>query len=66
MNRLAWRLFATYERHSGMDFTHTALGKLGLMHGSGSRYHDNHHTVNKGNFGSGLDFFDVLFGTRVY
>ena len=63
---LAWRLLATYERHSGFDFSATALGRLGLLHGDGARYHDHHHMVNKGNYGSGLDFFDVLCGTRVY
>ena len=63
---LCWRLWATYERHSGFDFSRTFIGRLGLMHGHGARYHDNHHTLNNGNFGSGLDFFDVLCGTRVW
>eukprot|EP00755_Sulcionema_specki_P029701 Sspe_Gene.18236::Locus_6542_Transcript_1_1_Confidence_1.000_Length_3053::g.18236::m.18236/K14424/SMO2; 4-alpha-methyl-delta7-sterol-4alpha-methyl oxidase len=63
---LAWRLVATYERHSGYDFSSTPLGRIGLLHGHGSRYHALHHSANRGNFGSGLDLFDVLCGTRHY
>lgn len=63
---LLWRLFATYERHSGYDFSSSPLGRIGLLHGEGARYHDSHHSQNVGNYGSGLDIFDVLCGTRVY
>jgi sterol desaturase/sphingolipid hydroxylase (fatty acid hydroxylase superfamily) len=63
---LAWRLVATYERHSGYSFATTTLGKAGLLHGHGAVFHDAHHTKNNGNFGSGLDLFDCLAGTRVY
>jgi len=63
---LGWRLWATYERHSGYSFANSFLGKLGLMHGHGALYHDLHHTEGTGNFGSSLDIWDVLAGTRVY
>lgn len=63
---LGWRLWATYERHSGYSFRDHWLGKLGLFHGHGALYHDAHHTLNNGNFGSGMDIFDVICGTRVY
>ena len=52
---LGWRLVATYERHSGYCFANTPLGKAGLLHGHGARFHDAHHTKNQGNFGSGMD-----------
>jgi sterol desaturase/sphingolipid hydroxylase (fatty acid hydroxylase superfamily) len=63
---LAWRLLATYERHSGYSFADTALGRAGLLHGHGAVFHDLHHTDNKDNYGSGLDVFDYLAGTRTY
>jgi sterol desaturase/sphingolipid hydroxylase (fatty acid hydroxylase superfamily) len=63
---LTWRLLATYERHSGYSFAKTTLGKIGLMHGHGALLHDTHHTRNNGNFGSGMDMFDCMAGTRVY
>jgi len=63
---LAWRLLATYERHSGYSFQGTLPAKLGLGHAYGAVYHDLHHERFRGNYGSGLDFWDVLFGTRVY
>jgi len=63
---LAWRLLATYERHSGYCFAEHPLGKLGFFHGHGALYHDLHHTDNQGNYGSGMDLFDVLVGSRVY
>jgi sterol desaturase/sphingolipid hydroxylase (fatty acid hydroxylase superfamily) len=62
----AWRLIATYERHSGVDLSGTWLGRLGLFHGHGARLHDLHHSSNNGNYGSGMDLFDVLAGSRVY
>ena len=46
---------AAAPRHSVLNRLHCAR-----------RFHDHHHMVNKGNFGSGLDFFDVLAGTRTY
>jgi sterol desaturase/sphingolipid hydroxylase (fatty acid hydroxylase superfamily) len=63
---LGWRLIATYERHSGYCFASTTFGKLGLLHGQGALFHDYHHTNNNGNFGSGLDLFDYIAGSRVY
>lgn len=63
---LGWRLFQTHERHSGFDFSGTWLGQLGLLHGHGARYHDLHHASNNGNYGSGMDVFDVICRTRVW
>jgi len=40
---LFWRLFETYEAHSGYVFP--------WLHGYNTMYHDYHHTVNIGNFG---------------
>lgn len=57
------RLFQTYEVHSGYDFRHTTLGKLGVT-ANGMAYHDHHHTVNMGNFGS--EHMDWLMGTMDY
>ena len=37
-----------------------------LMKMHGALYHDLHHSANMGNFGSGLDIFDVMAGSRVY
>eukprot|EP00756_Hemistasia_phaeocysticola_P050397 Hpha_TRINITY_DN2517_c0_g1::TRINITY_DN2517_c0_g1_i2::g.1514::m.1514/K07750/E1.14.13.72, SC4MOL, ERG25; methylsterol monooxygenase len=62
---LSWRLLATYERHSGYDLSGSWAGKLGLCHGYGAILHDEHHSKNRGNFGSGMDIFDVLGGTRM-
>lgn len=37
-----------------------------FVSGEGAKFHDHHHAKNNGNFGSGLDIFDRLAGTRVY
>eukprot|EP00730_Choanoeca_flexa_P014556 TRINITY_DN6406_c0_g1_i2.p1 TRINITY_DN6406_c0_g1~~TRINITY_DN6406_c0_g1_i2.p1 ORF type:complete len:341 (+),score=45.10 TRINITY_DN6406_c0_g1_i2:90-1025(+) len=61
---LAWRLWRTYETHSGLSFRNTWLGRLGLLHGHGALYHDFHHTNNRGNYGGPANaFWDVLCGT---
>ena len=39
---LAWRLFETYEGHSGYAFP--------WLHADVTVYHDFHHTMNKGNY----------------
>ena len=58
---LFWRLWETYEHHSGYDFSRTLPGRVGLLHGAQARFHDWHHTDNRGCFG----YFctDWLFGT---
>jgi len=56
---LILRLWATYEAHSGYVFDGLWIQKLGIV--SGSCFHDHHHTVNLGNFGS--MYMDWLFGT---
>lgn len=61
--QLVWvfmRLTQTYEVHSGYDFSHTWLKRVGLLTG-GSTFHDHHHTVNCGSFGA--VHMDWLFGT---
>lgn len=57
------RLFQTYEVHSGYDFRNSLLGKLGIT-ANGMAYHDHHHTVNMGNFGT--EHMDWLMGTMDY
>jgi methylsterol monooxygenase len=55
---LSQRLLNTYEAHSGYDLSTTWLGKVGLANSHGAAFHDYHHTVNRGNFGSPLtDWF---------
>ena len=55
---LAWRLFETYESHSGYVFM--------WLHGDVAAYHDEHHTHPlKGNF-AGSPFLDYCFGTNDY
>lgn len=56
------RLLETYETHSGYCFTHSFLGRLGLMHGERARFHDYHHTHNAGNYGSYI-FMDMFLNT---
>ena len=52
--------FCNFQRSVNPIFAHA------LSHGDGACFHDNHHMANRGNFGSGLDLFDVAFGTRTY
>ncbi|EDQ87352.1 uncharacterized protein MONBRDRAFT_27469 [Monosiga brevicollis MX1] len=62
---LTWRLWRTYEIHSGLMLQNTWLGRLGLLHGHGAVYHDFHHTNNHGNFGGPANaLWDVLGGTE--
>ena len=56
-----WRLVETYEAHAGYDFQKSPLGKIGLLHGGMARFHDWHHTDNRGNYGCMC--MDWLFGT---
>lgn len=50
------RLFETYETHSGYYLYNTfRLNKyLGFFHGKRARFHDFHHTHNRGNYGAGI------------
>jgi len=45
-----WRLWRTYESHSGYSFAGTWLSKLGFLHGHMALYHDFHHSANLGNY----------------
>ena len=56
------RSFETFEAHSGYCFHGTLLQRLGLLHSSHQAFHDFHHTINKGNFGTSL-LWDYLLGT---
>lgn len=56
------RLWETYETHSGYCFAESSLGKMGLLHGHRTRFHDFHHTHNVSNYGSGL-FMDAILNT---
>jgi len=63
---LAWRLWNTYEGHSGYAFKGTFLDEIGLLHAEEARYHDYHHSRNKDNYGSGQYLFDYWLGTSDY
>jgi sterol desaturase/sphingolipid hydroxylase (fatty acid hydroxylase superfamily) len=56
----AQRLYQTYTTHSGYCFR-LKYDILGFAHAEGAIFHDFHHAVNRGNFGSPL--MDWLFGT---
>jgi len=49
--------------HGGFDFPH--IGHVIPVFG-GSRFHDLHHSQNRGNYGEMLTIWDEWFGTRVY
>ena len=53
---LGWRLFETYESHSGFYFPY--------LHGDVAAYHDEHHAhALRGNY-AGSPFLDYVFGTN--
>jgi sterol desaturase/sphingolipid hydroxylase (fatty acid hydroxylase superfamily) len=58
---LAWRLLETYEAHSGYSFTGSWLSKLGFTYGERARFHDWHHSDNRGCYG--VFWIDYLCGT---
>ena len=61
---LSWRLLQTYETHSGIAIELPApLSWMGLTDPEGTRWHDDHHAINTGNYGS--PFLDHLFGTAI-
>ena len=62
---VAWAC-VRYESHSGFCFDDCrAMRLLGLSSPRNTAYHDFHHTVNKGNFGSAqAEYLDWLFGTQ--
>jgi sterol desaturase/sphingolipid hydroxylase (fatty acid hydroxylase superfamily) len=60
---LFYRLFETYESHSGYCFRGAWPSRwLGLLNAERAEFHDWHHTANTGNFGTHV-FMDYLFGT---
>eukprot|EP00164_Ancoracysta_twista_P028575 GFYU01057064.1.p1 GENE.GFYU01057064.1~~GFYU01057064.1.p1 ORF type:complete len:194 (+),score=20.31 GFYU01057064.1:38-583(+) len=59
---IAARSAETYEAHSGYCFHNSLLQRLGLLHSSHMAFHDFHHTINKGNYGTSL-LWDYLLGT---
>eukprot|EP00055_Hartaetosiga_balthica_P005184 m.14813 g.14813 ORF g.14813 m.14813 type:complete len:321 (+) comp4375_c0_seq1:38-1000(+) len=62
---LFWRLWRTYEVHSGYDFSSSLPGKIGFFHGHGARYHDYHHSHNLGTYGGPANaFWDYFFNTQ--
>ena len=58
---LSMRLFQTYCAHSGLALHNTLLEGIGFGHVESACFHDHHHTVNKGNYGSMVT--DWMFGT---
>eukprot|EP00483_Globobulimina_turgida_P010923 UN10944 len=58
---LFWRLWETYETHSGYSFHGTFMHKIGGTFADIALYHDFHHTKNIGNYGG--HFQDWLLGT---
>eukprot|EP00759_Apiculatamorpha_spiralis_P049434 PhF_6_TR44253/c0_g1_i2/m.68095 len=49
---LSWRLYQTFEAHSGYCFRGSLLQKIGLTFSQSAIFHDYHHSENKGNYGS--------------
>lgn len=58
---LSLRLYQTYCAHSGLAMKGTFLESIGWSHWESACFHDHHHSVNKGNYGSVVT--DFLFGT---
>jgi len=58
---IIFRLYSTYESHSGFCFYGTLAHKLGLTVSGVTAHHDFHHTNNRGNFGKW--YLDWMFGT---
>eukprot|EP01084_Bolivina_argentea_P028517 53002_1 len=58
---LFWRLWETYESHSGYSFRGTFLYKIGLTCSDQTLYHDFHHTKNIGNYAGRMQ--DWVMGT---
>jgi len=58
---LFWRLWETYEAHSGYCFEGSLPHKFGFTNSEHAKWHDYHHTMNKGNYGS--EVMDYLFGS---
>jgi sterol desaturase/sphingolipid hydroxylase (fatty acid hydroxylase superfamily) len=58
---LSMRLFQTYCAHGGLVLHNTLLEDFGFGHVESACFHDHHHTVNKGNYGSMVT--DWMFGT---
>jgi sterol desaturase/sphingolipid hydroxylase (fatty acid hydroxylase superfamily) len=58
---LVWRLWETFEAHSGYSFTGSWPSKLGFTYGERARFHDWHHSDNRGCYG--VYWLDYLFGT---
>lgn len=52
----------SYEGHCGYMWTWNTLSLFPWT--VGSDYHDFHHAMNDGNFGSVWIFWDVVFGTE--
>lgn len=55
-------MFQSYEGHSGYTWTWNTLSLFPFT--VGSDYHDFHHAMNSGNFGSVFIFWDALFKTE--
>lgn len=61
---VVFRLFETYESHSGYCFDGSFLSqKLNMTHSGYTLFHDFHHVVNKGNYGQGGIFWDYICGS---
>jgi sterol desaturase/sphingolipid hydroxylase (fatty acid hydroxylase superfamily) len=61
---MAYRISATLEGHSGYAFPFSFLRITAAFAGPGDA-HDAHHSLNTGDFGSSLPFWDWLFNTRI-
>ena len=60
---IGWRMWEATEIHSGYVFEGTFLSKIGLLCSDGALFHDDHHVVNSGNYGTHWLRFDGMFGT---
>ena len=62
---LVWFPIRYYDNlvgHCGFDFSWDPINLLPFA--AGARYHDYHHSVNIGNYGSFLTFWDTIYGTN--
>ncbi len=60
---IAWRMWEATEIHSGYCFEGTLLSQLGLLCSEASLFHNDHHAVNSGNYGTHWLRLDGIFGT---
>jgi len=59
---VSYRLYETIDGHSGYEFPFAP--RCIVPWGGSSNFHNFHHLVNVGNYGSQFIFWDSIFGTN--